>query len=133
MSRRVTVGVLLVVAAALAVAAAALGRSTARQVLPSSSCGPVQSAAGSSPQFIVASDLPLQGAGRAQTVEMTKAIAFVLKSHGYKAGKYTLGYQACDDATAQAGKWVSAKCAANSAAYAQDQTVIGVIGTFNSR
>src|SRR3954453_12354476 len=82
--------------------------------------------------MVTASDLPLQGAGRSQTVQMTKAIGFVLQRHNFKAGKYTVGYQSCDDSTAQAGKWVSAKCAANSAAYARDQQVIGVIGTFNS-
>jgi branched-chain amino acid transport system substrate-binding protein len=63
---------------------------------------------------------------------MTKAIAFILKQHGWKAGKYTLAYQSCDDATAQAGKWDSGKCSTNANAYAQDQDVVGVIGTFNS-
>jgi branched-chain amino acid transport system substrate-binding protein len=133
--RRVLVGALVATVATLVVATAGYGKPTApaaQQVLPSASCGPVVFNAGSSPQFIIASDLPLQGAGRAQTVEMTKAISFVLQRHGFKAGKYTVGYQSCDDSTAQAGKWVSAKCAANAAAYAADQTVIGVIGTFNS-
>ena len=41
---------------------------------------------------------------------MTKAIGFTLKQAGYKAGKYTVGYQSCDDSTAQAGKWDPAKC-----------------------
>ena len=35
-------------------------------------------------------------------------------------------------ATAQAGKWDSGKCSANANAYAQNSSVIGVIGTFNS-
>ena len=43
-----------------------------------------------------------------------------------------IGYQSCDDATAQAGKWDSAKCSANGNAYARNKDVIGVIGTFNS-
>ena len=63
---------------------------------------------------------------------MTKAIAYILKQHGWKAGKYTLAYQSCDDSTAQAGKWDSGKTSANANAYAQDSSVIGVIGTFNS-
>jgi len=81
---------------------------------------------------LIASDLPLQGAGRAQTVEMTKAIAFILGQHGWKAGNTTLAYQSCDDATAQAGKWDSGKCSTNATAYAADASVIGEIGTFNS-
>jgi len=51
---------------------------------------------------------------------------------GWKAGSTTLAYQSCDDATAQAGKWDSGKCSTNANAYAQDASVIGVIGTFNS-
>ncbi len=63
---------------------------------------------------------------------MTRAIQFILKQHGWKAGKYSLAYQSCDDATAQAGKWDSGKVSANANAYAQNSSVIGVIGTFNS-
>jgi branched-chain amino acid transport system substrate-binding protein len=100
--------------------------------LPASSCTPIVYKGSGSPQFIVASDLPLQGSGRTQTIEMTKAINFVLAGANYKAGKYTLGYQSCDDATAQAGKWDSAKCSQNGNAYARNSSVIGVIGTFNS-
>src|SRR5437762_9618082 len=63
---------------------------------------------------------------------MTKAIAFILGQAGWKAGNSTLAYQSCDDATAQAGKWDSGKCSANAQAYASNQSVVGVIGTFNS-
>src|ERR1044071_3477025 len=63
---------------------------------------------------------------------MNKAIAYLLGQQGWKAGKYTVGFQACDDSTAQAGKWDSSKCSANANAYAQNKSVIGVIGTFNS-
>jgi branched-chain amino acid transport system substrate-binding protein len=97
--------------------------------LPASSCSKIQNGSG---KYLIASDLPLQGAGRTQTIEMTKAIAFILKQHGWKAGKYTLAYQSCDDSTAQAGKWDSGKCSANANAYAQNKDVIGVVGTFNS-
>jgi branched-chain amino acid transport system substrate-binding protein len=104
--------------------------SNAATPLPSSSCGPIVGS--KSAQFLIASDLPLQGSGRTQTVEMTKAIGFILKQHGNKAGKYTVAYQSCDDSTAQAGKWDSGKCSQNAQAYAQNKAVIGVIGTFNS-
>jgi branched-chain amino acid transport system substrate-binding protein len=104
--------------------------SSAASPLPSSSCGPINGP--KSAQFLIASDLPLQGAGRTQTVEMTKAINFILKRHNYKAGKYSVAYQSCDDSTAQAGKWDSGKCSQNASAYAQNKAVIGVIGTFNS-
>jgi len=60
---------------------------------------------------------------------MTKAIGYEFKQAGFKAGKYTVGYQSCDDSTAQAGAWDSAKCASNARAYAGDSSVIGVVGT----
>jgi branched-chain amino acid transport system substrate-binding protein len=63
---------------------------------------------------------------------MTRAIKFIFAQHGWKAGKYTLAYQSCDDSTAQAGKWDSGKASANANAYAQNSSVVGVIGTFNS-
>jgi branched-chain amino acid transport system substrate-binding protein len=100
--------------------------------LPASSCQGLYFEGSGKPDYIVPSDLPLQGSGRTQTVEMTNAIKFVLKQANFKAGKYTVGYQSCDDSTAQAGKWESSKCSANANAYAQNKSVIGVIGTFNS-
>ncbi len=63
---------------------------------------------------------------------MTEAIKFILKQHNFKAGDHKIGYQSCDDATAQEGAWASEKCSANAQAYAQNKSVIGVIGTFNS-
>jgi branched-chain amino acid transport system substrate-binding protein len=102
-------------------------------VLPSASCGPVFYKGSGSPQFIVASDLPLQGAGRAQNLAMQQAIQFVLeKQYKFKVGKYTVGYQGCDDSTAQTGAWDAAKCSSNARAYAADKSVVGVLGTFNS-
>jgi branched-chain amino acid transport system substrate-binding protein len=99
--------------------------------LPTSSCQALYQGS-SKPDYIIASDLPLQGSSRTQTVEMTKAIKFILKQHNFKAGSYNIGYQSCDDSTAQAGKWDSGKCSANGHAYANNKKVIGVIGTFNS-
>jgi branched-chain amino acid transport system substrate-binding protein len=128
---KLTMAVLAAAAAALAIVASGLGAARF-QPLPASSCGPLQYGGSGSPQYLIASDFPLQGASRTQTVEMGKAVAFILAQHGYKAGKYTIGYQACDDATAQAGKWDSGKCSANGNAYARNPAVIGVVGTFNS-
>ena len=100
--------------------------------LPSSSCSDIYYQGSGKPDYLIASDLPLQGSGRTQTVQMTEAVKFILKQKGFKAGKYKVGYQSCDDSTAQAGKWASEKCSANANAYAQNKGVVGVIGTFNS-
>jgi branched-chain amino acid transport system substrate-binding protein len=135
--KRILFGVPLVavVGVALVIVGVATGKTNRGQqatVLPASQCSPLQYGGSGSPQFIVASDLPLQGSSRSQTIEMTKAIAFTLKQAGYKAGKYTIGYQSCDDSTAQLGKWAPAKCSSNAGNYVRDKSVIGVVGTFNS-
>jgi len=119
----------LIAIAALVVVSLAMARSDGATPLPASSCQAIQNPSG---QYLIASDLPLQGSGRSQTIQMTKAIAYILQQNNWKAGKYTLAYQSCDDSTAQAGKWDSGKAAQNANAYAQDSSVIGVVGTFNS-
>lgn len=107
----------------------AFAHSNGATPLPASSCSAIQNPSG---DLLIASDLPLQGAGRSQTIQMTKAIAFVFSQAGWKAGSHTLAYQSCDDATAQAGKWDSGKCSTNATAQANDASVVAVIGTFNS-
>jgi len=123
-----------VVVAAVAAGYSGSARSATSSVtpLPSSSCGPVVYKGSGSPDFIVASDLPLQGAIRAQTVQISRAILWALADKGWKAGQYKIGYQSCDDSTAQSGGWDSGKCATNARLYGADKSVIGVVGTFNS-
>jgi len=133
--KRIAIGALVALGLTLAVVATALGgprKQTSAGTLPSSSCGKLQYKGSGSPKFIIATDLPLQGANRALTTEMGRAVAFELNLQHWKAGKYTVGYQACDDSTAATGAWDTAKCSANASAYARDKSVIGVIGTFNS-
>jgi branched-chain amino acid transport system substrate-binding protein len=83
-------------------------------------------------KYEIVSDLPMQGANSHQTKQMVQAIELTLKQHNYKINGMTIQYQACDDSTAQAGTWDSATCSANANAYAQDPSVIGVLGTLNS-
>jgi branched-chain amino acid transport system substrate-binding protein len=116
------------IAALVATVSGAFARSSATP-LPASSCSAIQNGSG---QILVASDLPLEGSGRTQTEQMTRAIKFIFNQHGWKAGKYSIAYQSCDDATAQAGKWDSGKASANASNYASNQSVGAVIGTFNS-
>jgi branched-chain amino acid transport system substrate-binding protein len=122
------VSALVAIIALVAMVSGAVARSGATP-LPASSCSAIQNASGN---LLIASDLPLQGSGRTQTAQMTRAIKYIFSQHGWKAGKYTLAYQSCDDSTAQAGKWDSGKASANASAYAQNSSVVGVIGTFNS-
>ena len=100
--------------------------------LPSSSCTAIEYEGEGDPDYLIASDFPLQGSSRTQTEQIVASIRQELENREWKAGDYNIAYQSCDDATAQAAKWDSAKCSANGNAYAANDAVVGVIGTFNS-
>jgi branched-chain amino acid transport system substrate-binding protein len=55
-----------------------------------------------------------------------------LEQQGGRAGNFGIEYESKDDSTAAAAKWDPTTCSANAQAYAGDDSVIGVIGTFNS-
>ncbi len=141
--KRGVLGFLILLVAVLALAAAGCGGDDddggdgggggggAVEALPSASCGPIRQGE-EEPDALIASDFPLQGANRSLTTEMADAIEYMLEQQDWKAGDTALGYQSCDDSTAQAGSWDSAKCSSNGRAYANNASVIGVIGTFNS-
>lgn len=80
----------------------------------------------------IVSDLPMQGSDRVQTTEMVEAIKFVLEQNNNQAGAHTIEFEAFDDATAAKGAWDEAKCAENARTFAEDTSIVGVIGTYNS-
>lgn len=100
--------------------------------LPASSCQKLEYEGEGEAQAIIVSDLPMQGGSRTQTLQITEAIRHVLEQRNWKAGDVNVAYQACDDATAQAAQWDPGKCTQNANAYAQNESLIGIIGTFNS-
>jgi branched-chain amino acid transport system substrate-binding protein len=100
--------------------------------LPSSSCTGIEYKGEGDPDYLLVSDFPLQGSSRTQTTQIVGAIRYLLDQSDWKAGDHKIAYQSCDDATAQAAKWDSGKCSQNANAYAGNDKVIGVIGTFNS-
>ncbi|MFL5913550.1 MAG: BTAD domain-containing putative transcriptional regulator [Gaiellaceae bacterium] len=101
------------------------------EALPASACGPVVTGGGKA-QFLIASDLPLRGGAAGTTLSMTRAVEFVLQRHHFRAGGYAIGYQSCDDSTAQSGNYDFGTCGANAKAYASDPDLLGVIGPLNS-
>jgi branched-chain amino acid transport system substrate-binding protein len=121
--------------AALALVAAGCGGGGgggAPEALPSSSCTAIEYEGDGNPDYLLVADFPLQGSSRTQTLQINDAIRAALKERDWKAGDYKIGFQSCDDATAQAGKWDSGKCSQNANAYAANDKVLAVIGTFNS-
>jgi DNA-binding SARP family transcriptional activator/ABC-type branched-subunit amino acid transport system substrate-binding protein len=100
--------------------------------LAASICEPVVAGNGGQADLLMVSDLPLQGDARLAAMQMEQAITFDLREHGFRAGRFRVAYQSCDDALAGTGQYDDSKCAANGRAYAAAADVIAVIGTLNS-
>jgi branched-chain amino acid transport system substrate-binding protein len=82
----------------------------------------------------IVSSLPMTGSSLTQTQTIVNAEKLKLDQVGSKAcgGKYTLTYEAMDDATAAAGQWDAATETENANKAAADKTVVAYLGTFNS-
>lgn len=100
--------------------------------LPASSCTPIEYKGDGKADVLVATDFPMQGSSRTQTLQIVAATRYLLEQQSWKAGSHKVALQVCDDATAQAAKWDPDKCSRNAHAYAQNASLVGVIGTFNS-
>ena len=94
--------------------------------------GSSDSSGGGGDSVKIVSDLPLQGANRAQTTTMVNSIKLALQERNNKAGKVKVNYESLDDATAQSGQWDEAKCAENAQDAASNDSIVGWIGPFNS-
>ena len=116
------------VVAGLAVVVSGCGVSQA------SACAQVEYTGTGSPDLVLVSDLPLQGAASRESRQINHAIRAQLQERGFRAGAHTIGFQACDDSTQAAGKSDAGRCASNANTYADDDSkVIGVIGPLDSR
>jgi DNA-binding SARP family transcriptional activator/ABC-type branched-subunit amino acid transport system substrate-binding protein len=102
------------------------------RALPPSRCSPVYYQVGDRPRLLIASDLQLQGAGSDVPNQMAQAIRFVLAADHFRAGRYAVGYQSCDDSTVAASSPQTTRCESNTMTYAKDPSVIAVIGPYQS-
>jgi branched-chain amino acid transport system substrate-binding protein len=117
---------------AQSLAAAVHSHPSSRIALPQTSCGDVIYGGDSSPQYLIASDFPLHVGPQASTLAMSQTVEYVLRQHHFRAGKYQVAFQSCDDSTAQSGNYDPVKCAGNAKLMAADTHVLGVVGPFNS-
>ncbi|MBA3734730.1 MAG: hypothetical protein H0W90_05970 [Actinobacteria bacterium] len=139
MRRYTRLGLLALLVGVLAFAAAGCGGKKSSSssgggvtALPASSCTPVEYKGDGKADVLIATDLPMQGGSRIQSRQIVGATRYLLEQQNWKAGSHNVGLQVCDDSTAQAAKWDPDKCSRNAHAYAQNSSLVGVIGTFNS-
>ena len=131
----IAVGVLLVAGIALAIGALSSGSDASAaklQTLQSARCSSLHDGGKGRPDALIVADLPLQPGVRDTTGPMVDAMTLLLERRDYKAGKFRVGLQVCNDA---AGDNVVADpdtCVANARAYGANPSVIGVVGPFTS-
>jgi branched-chain amino acid transport system substrate-binding protein len=63
---------------------------------------------------------------------MVDAMAYVVRQHRFRAGRFRVAYQSCDDALAATHLPDRTTCAANARAYVQAKDVVAVVGPLNS-
>jgi len=82
----------------------------------------------------IVSSLPMTGSSLTQTQTIVNAMQLRLDQAGSSAcgGKYTIEYEAWDDASAALGKWDPAVETENANKAAADSSIIAYLGTFNS-
>lgn len=105
------------------------------EALPASSCAPIYYEGEGRPQYLIASDLPrrLVGAGRAQeTAAMVEAAKLVLAKRGFRAGRFRIAFQACDDSTPAERQSDPARCVANARAFTSNPSLLGIVGPYHS-
>lgn len=131
----VAVGVLLAAGVALAVGAlTSSGDASASklQTLESERCSSLHDGGKGQPDVLIVADLPLQQGVYATTSPMVDAMTLALERRDYKAGRYHVGLQVCNDASAENVVADPHTCAANARAYGANPSVLGIVGPFTS-
>jgi branched-chain amino acid transport system substrate-binding protein len=80
----------------------------------------------------IVTSLPFDATDRQQTEDVVKGEKLALKQINNTVGSCKIGFQQLDDSTAQAGQWDPGQTSTNARKAAQDKSIVGYIGEFNS-
>jgi branched-chain amino acid transport system substrate-binding protein len=105
--------------------------SPAKQI-SSALCSPVAYGGPGRPRFLIVNSTGLQGIYKGHGVQTGQAIKMVLAQRGWRAGPYTVGLQMCEETSAETESPSPEKCARNARAFAQNRSVMGVVGPLTS-
>jgi branched-chain amino acid transport system substrate-binding protein len=126
---KATAAVLVVLLAGLAAACA--GGGDGAEPVASRQCAPLLYEGEGDPDVVVVSDLPRRGVGAETTELMVDAIEFVLRKREFRAGELRVGYQSCNDTVGEE-PYDPSLCRRNARAYVATESVVGIIGPWNS-
>ena len=100
--------------------------------ISSALCSPVAYGGPGRPQFLIVNSTGLQGIYKGHGVQTGQAIKLVLAQRGWHAGPYTVGLQMCEETSAETESPSPEKCARNARAFAENRSVMGVVGPLTS-
>jgi branched-chain amino acid transport system substrate-binding protein len=95
-------------------------------------CGRLQYQGPGQPDVLVVVDMPLRSRPPDRVRTIARVAQTIVADRGYRAGRWGVGLQVCDDSTAQSRGWQPEQCVTNMRAYAVNRAVVGVIGPHNS-
>jgi branched-chain amino acid transport system substrate-binding protein len=98
----------------------------------SSSTGSSSSSSSASKNVKIITSLPFDATDRQQTNDVVKGEELALAQVNNAVGSCKISFSKLDDSTAQAGQWDAGQVSSNARKAAQDKSVIGYVGEFNS-
>jgi branched-chain amino acid transport system substrate-binding protein len=128
---RVRAGLAVLVAVMAMLSGACVGDDNAVETVASRQCAPLLYEGEGEPDVLIVSDFPRRGVGAKTAELMIGAIEFVLRERGFAAGDRRVGYQACNDTVGEE-PFDPSLCRRNARAYVETESVLGVIGPWNS-
>jgi branched-chain amino acid transport system substrate-binding protein len=128
----IAVGLLIAAATTVGLVGVGSDNKASIRALDSDRCSPLDYGGSGEPDFVIAGDLPLERGSLSFSRPMADALKLALERRDYRAGRYKVGLQVCDDATPTETVFSQAVCAENAAAFARTPSVIGVVGPFAS-
>jgi len=98
----------------------------------SSTSGGTSAGGGGTKSVKLVTSLPFDATDRQQTEDVVKGEKLALKQINNTVGPCKVSFQQLDDSTAQAGQWDPGQTSTNARKAAQDKSIVGYIGEFNS-
>jgi branched-chain amino acid transport system substrate-binding protein len=95
-------------------------------------CSPVTYGGPGRPRFLIVNSSPYQGLYKGHGVQTAQAMKMMLAQRDWRAGPYPVGIQTCEETDAATGLSSPALCRRNAHAFAENPSVLGLIGPFTS-
>jgi branched-chain amino acid transport system substrate-binding protein len=98
------------------------------RTIASAGCSPLSYGGAGKPQLLIGASTALQGQFTDHGVQVVQALKLVLAQRRWRAGRYRVGLQICDETTAKSDFADPAKCRSNARAFARNRTIVAILG-----